>query len=135
MKQILSAILSVALMITIFSVAFADTGVSPYASYVIDETTAAIRFETGKVYGAGQIRTVNTADKLGITSIKLYEKNGSSWTLLSSAYNKYAYNASVYHYTISAPAVEGRQYKVTVSFYGKIGDLSDTHTQSQASVY
>ena len=135
MKRILSAVLSIMLLVSLFAVAFADHDVAPYASYVIDETTAALRFADGKVYGGGQIKTVNTADKLGITSIALYEKNGSSWTKLNSAYNKFGYNARSYGYTISAPAVEGRQYKVTVSFYGKIGDLTDTHTQSQTSTY
>lgn len=135
MKRILSAVFSIMLLVSLFAVALADNDVAPYASHVIDETTAAIRFSNGKVYGGGQIKTVKTADKLGITSIALYEKNGSSWTKLTSAYNKFGYNDSNYSYSISAPAVEGRQYKVTVSFYGKIGNLSDTHTQSQASVY
>ena len=135
MKKILSAVLSIMLLVSLFSVAFADSSIVPYASKVIHETTAAIRFENGKAYAGGQIKTVNTADKLGITSIVLYEKNGSSWTKLNSAYNKFGYNARSYGYTISAPAVEGRQYKVTVSFYGKIGNLTDTHTQSQTSTY
>ena len=164
MKKILSAVLSIMLLVSLFSVAFADSSIVPYASkvihettaairfadgkvygggqcgagyasYVIDATTVAIRFENGKAYAGGQIKTVNTADKLGITSIVLYEKNGSSWTKLNSAYNKFGYNARSYGYTISAPAVEGRQYKVTVSFYGKIGNLTDTHTQSQTSTY
>ena len=135
MKRILSAVLSIMLLVSLFAVAFADHDVTPYASYVIDATTVAIRFENGKAYAGGQIKTVNTADKLGITSIILYEKNGSSWTKLNSAYNKFGYNARSYGYTISAPAVEGRQYKVTVSFYGKIGNLTDTHKQSQTSTY
>ena len=134
-KKMLSVLLGIALLISLFSVAFAGSDIVPYASKVIHETTAAIRFEAGKVYGAGRIKTVNTADKLGITSISLYEKNGSKWTKLTSAYNKFGYNASNYSYTISAPAVEGKVYKVTVSFYGKIGDLTDTHTQSQTSTY
>lgn len=135
MKRVISIILSVLLLVSMFSVAFADSGIAPYASQVIDETTAAIRFTSGKVYGAGQIRTVATADKLGISLITLYEKNGTSWTKLTSASSKYGYNSKSYSYTISAPATEGKTYKVTVSFYGKIGSLTDTHTQSQTSTY
>lgn len=135
MKRVISIILGIVVLVSMFSVAFADSGIAPYASQVIDETTAAIRFSGGRVLGAGQIRTVATADKLGISSIALYEKNGTSWTKLTSASSKYGYNASTYSYTISAPATQGKQYKVTVSFYGKIGSLTDTHTQSQTSTY
>ena len=71
MKKILSAVLSIMLLVSLFAVTFADSSIVPYASKVIHETTAAIRFADGKVYGGGQIKTVNTADKLGITSIIL----------------------------------------------------------------
>lgn len=135
MKRVISVFLGIMLLVSMLSVAFADSDIMPYASQVIDATTAAIRFSGGKVYGGGQIKSVATADKLGISSIALYEKNGTSWTKLTSASSKYGYNTSNYSYTISAPATQGKQYKVTVSFYGKIGSLTDTHTQSQTSTY
>lgn len=133
MKRIVAIILSILILVSV--VAIADSDVSTYASQVISQTTAAVRFSGGRVYGGGQIKSVATADKLGISSIALYEKNGTSWTKLTSASSKYGYNTSNYSYSISAPATQGKQYKVTVSFYGKIGSLTDTHTQSQTSTY
>lgn len=135
MKRCISIVLCVLVLLSSVSVAFAETGIAPYASQVIDETTVAIRFTGGKVYGGGNIKTVATADKVGISSIALYEKNGTSWTKLTSASGKYGYGTDDYSYTISAPATEGKTYKVTVTFYGKIGSLTDTHTQSQTSTY
>lgn len=135
MKKIFATMLVFLLAFSLFSVALADSGITPYASQVIDETTAAVGFSGGKVYGGGNIKTVATADKIGISSIALYEKNGSSWTKLTSASGKYGYGTNDYSYTISAPATKGKQYKVTVSFYGKIGSLTDTHTQSKSSTY
>lgn len=135
MKRCISIVLCVLVLLSSVSVAFAETGIAPYASQVIDETTVAIRFAGGKVYGGGNIKTVATADKVGISSIALYEKNGTSWTKLTSASGKYGYGTDDYSYTISAPATKGKTYKVTVTFYGKIGSLTDTHTQSQTSTY
>lgn len=135
MKRCISIVLCVLVLLSSVSVAFAETGIAPYASQVIDETTVAIRFTGGKVYGGGNIKTVATADKVGISSIALYEKNGTSWTKLTSASGKYGYGTDDYSYTISAPATKGKTYKVTVTFYGKIGSLTDTHTQSQTSTY
>lgn len=135
MKRCVAIVLSLLVLLSSISVAFSEPGITPYASRVIDETTVAIRFTGGKVYGGGNIKTVATADKVGISSIALYEKNGSSWTKLTSASNKYGYGTNDYGHTISAPATEGKTYKVTVTFYGKIGTLTDTHTQSETSTY
>ena len=135
MKKVIAIILNVMIIVSMLSVAFAEPDASTYASRVISQTTVAIRCTGGKVYGGGNIKTVATADKVGISSIALYEKNGTSWTKLTSASGKYGYGTDDYSYTISAPATEGKTYKVTVTFYGKIGSLTATHTQSQTSTY
>lgn len=135
MKRVVSLLLATLLLVSMFSFAFADSGITPYASQVISETTAAIRFSGSTVYGGGQIKSVSTADQLGISSIVLYEKVNGSWTKIASAYSKYGYGVSNYSYSVSADATEGNEYKVTITFYGKIGSLTDTHTQSQTSTY
>ncbi len=135
MKKSGSIILVILLVLSIFSVAFADSNIAPYASQVIDETTASISFPGGRASGLGTIWTVATADKVGISSIELYEENGSGWRMIASAYNKYGTGTDNYGWSVSGPAVKGKEYKLTVSFYGKIGNLTDTHSMTKYSTY
>lgn len=129
MKRIISIILIVLLMCCTICVAFAD--VESRASQVIDSTTVGISLSGGKVYGMGDIQAITTADKLGMSAMALYVKDGSSWTRIASASGKYAYNNDDYDYTISATAVDGGEYKMVCTFYCKIGDLTDSLTQSK----
>lgn len=135
MKRVISIILAMLMLTSIVTVAFADSGISLYASQVIDETTIGIRFSSGKVYGMGDIHTVAIADKIGISSIKLYEKNGTKWTQIASSSNKYGYGTNDYGYILSADATAGKQYKVTVSFYGRIGSITDSVTRTKTGTY
>ena len=135
MKRILSIIIVAMLLVSMFSVASASD-ISTYASKVIAETTVAIRLNSGKVYGMGNIKAVDTADKLGISAMALYEENDSGgWTKVASASSKYGYNTDDYSHTISVTGTAGREYKLIVNFYGKIGTVSDTHTQVIYSTY
>ena len=136
MKKIVSVVLCIIFFVMILSSASADSDISTYASQVISQTTAAIRFSGGKVYGAGNIKTVAAADKVGISAMALYEENASGgWTRIASASSKYGYNTNDYSHTISAAATAGKEYKLVVSFYGKIGSLTDTLTQTKYSTY
>ena len=131
MKRVISILMVVLLMFSSICVAFAD--VESRASQVIDSTTVGISFNGGKVYGMGNIRTVATADKLGMSAMALYVKEGSSWTRVASASSKYGYNDDSYTHTISATAVDGADYKMVCTFYGKIGSLTDSLTQTKYS--
>ena len=129
MKRLISIILVILLMCSTLCVAFAD--VNSRASRVISSTTVGISLSGGKVYGMGDIQTITTADKLGMSAMALYVKDGSSWTRIASASSKYGYNDDSYSHTISATAVDGGEYKMVCTFYGKIGDLTDSLTQSE----
>ena len=136
MKRVTFIVICIMLIFSICATAFADSNMSSRASQVIDETTIAIRFSGGKVYGAGNIKTVATADKVGISAMALYEENASGgWTRIASASSKYGYNTNDYSHTISAAATAGKEYKLVVSFYGKIGSLTDTLTKTKYSTY
>lgn len=135
MKRIFVLILSIVMLISLLAPAYAQTLINPRASLVIDETITGLRFEDDRVYGMGSIVTVDTADIVGILTMTLYEKNGTSWSRLTGVTTKYGYNTDNYAYTISAPATRGKQYKVTATFYGKIGENTDTHAQNSIATY
>lgn len=61
-------------------------------------------------------------------SLKLQEKQGSKWVTVKSATDKYAYNTSVYSYSLSYSGTKGNQYRFVVEYYAKDGSVSDSFT-------
>lgn len=133
MKRVISIILIV--MLALGSACAAYAAAETRASRVIDTTTVGISYSGGKVYGLGNITTVATAKKLSMSAMALYEKDGSSWKKIASASGKYGYNKDSHSYTISATATKGKEYKMVCTFYGEIGELTDSLTQSKYSTY
>lgn len=132
MKRILSIFLLTFFLISIFPAASASSDIMPYASQVFDELGSHITFSGGKVRGAADVSSWVTADKLGMSSMALYENNDSGgWTRIASASGKYGYNTTNYSYTISATATAGKEYKFVVTFYGKAGGVTDTLTHTK----
>lgn len=83
MKRILACILLLAL-ISSCTVAFAD--VQPRASeLIVDRYIYAYSYGDGKIQFSTDMTTLTVVDKLGFPSIKLQEKQGSSWVTVKSA--------------------------------------------------
>ena len=99
-KRIISCILLV-LLFTLGASA-ATESIVPYASELIGA-----RYIDAWAYGDGEIEftaeivAVGPVDKLGFSSLKIQEKQGSRWVTVKSAYSKYATNAAQHDYTIS----------------------------------
>lgn len=131
MKRIISLTLLVIGLISIFSVAIASSGIIPYASPIFSETSVHTGISGGKVNCAANVKAWVMADKLGMSSMVLYEETSSGgWTKVASASGKYGYNTDDYSYTISATAKAGKEYKFVASFYGKDGDVTDSVTRT-----
>ena len=130
-KRIISCILLVVLL-TLGASAVAES-IVPYASELIGA-----RYIDAWAYGDGEIEftaeivAVGPVDKLGFSSLKIQEKQGSRWVTVKSAYSKYATNAAQYDYTISYDGTPGNDYRLVVVYYAKDGDLSDTKTKTSS---
>ena len=132
MKKVISIFLLTVFLISIFPAASASSGIMPYASQVFAEMGSHITISGGKVKGAADVKSWAIADKLGMSSMVLYEENNSGgWTRIASASGKYGYNTTTHSYTISATATAGKEYKFVVTFYGKVGSVTDTLTHTK----
>lgn len=131
MKRIISMLLLVISLTSVFSIAFASSEIVPYASQIFSVTSVHTDISGGKVKGAANAKSWVTADTLGMSSMALYEENSSGgWTRVASASSKYGYNTMNYSYTISATAKAGKEYKFVATFYGKDGSITDSVTRT-----
>ena len=132
MKRILACILLLAL-ISSCTVAFAD--VQPRASeLIVDRYLFAFSYGVGKIQFSTDMTTLTVVDKLGFPSIKLQEKQGSSWVTVKSATDKYGYNRASYGYSLSYNGTSGNEYRLVVEYYAKDGNISDTKSRTSSAV-
>lgn len=132
MKRILACILLLAL-ISSCTVAFAD--VQPRASeLIVDRYIYAYSYVDGKIQFSTDMTTLTVVDKLGFPSIKLQEKQGSSWVTVKSATDKYGYNRASYGYSLSYNGTSGNEYRLVVEYYAKDGNISDTKSRTSSAV-
>ena len=83
MKRILSCLL---LLVLISSCTVAFAAVQPRASeLIVDRFIYAYAYGNGEVEFSVDMTTLRAVDKLGFPSIKLQEKQGSSWVTVKSA--------------------------------------------------
>lgn len=134
MKRIISLTMVIVFLVSISSVAFAASGITPYASQIFSQLGSHISYSGGKVLGVASVNAWVVADKLGMSSIALYEGTSSGgWSKIASASGKYGYDTRSYNYTISANATTGKEYKFVVTFYGKDGSVTDSLTHTKYS--
>ena len=132
-KRIISCILLVVLL-TLGAVAVAED-IVPYASELIGgRFINAWAYEGGEVKFVAEIVAVDSLEKLGFSSLKLQEKQGSRWVTVKSAYDKYAYDNVRHDYTISYDGTSGNEYRLVVVYYAKDGDITDTRTKTSRTV-
>lgn len=132
MKRCLVIVLTALIIMSLLSVAFADTAV-PYASRVFQTTVVPIGISGGKVEASAYASSVYTASKLGVQSFKIQVKNGSSWSTVKSVSGAYAYNTSSYSKTLTCSATSGKQYRAVATFYGTVNGVSDSITVTGAT--
>lgn len=135
MKKICALMIILVFVLSVCATAQANGGIMPFASQVIDETTIGVTFPSGKIRVLCNIKTVAVADKLGVQRVQVYEKNGSSWKEIADESSKYGTSDDNYSYVLLEDATSGKEYKIVATFYGKIGSLTDTHTQTKYSTY
>jgi hypothetical protein len=114
--------------------AFAAMNSSAYISY-----TSAIVSKSGNtinvVFG---ITGRNIMDKIGVTTIDLYEKNGNTWSLVKTfdytdplyAADMMAYNTSIKYDSVSYSGNGSKDYFATVYFYAERNGGYDTYSQN-----
>ena len=66
------------------------------------------------------------------TSWEVYTKFGTVSVTVKSATDKYAYNTSVYSYSLSYNGTRGNQYRFVVEYYAKDGNISDTKSTTSS---
>lgn len=99
---------------------------------IVDRYIYAYDYGGGKVKFTTDMTTLGAVDKLGFPSLKLQEKQGSEWVTVKSATDKYAYNTSVYSYSLSYNGTRGNQYRFVVEYYAKDGNISDTKSTTSS---
>ena len=130
-KRIVSCILLV-VMLTLGAVA---ESIVPYASELIGARYIyAWAYEGGEVKFVAEVVAVDSLEKLGFSSLKLQEKQGSRWVTVKSAYDKYAYDKAQHDYTISYDGASGNEYRLVVVYYAKDGGITDTRTKTSRTV-
>ena len=131
MKRILSCLL---LLVLISSCTVAFAAVQPRASeLIVDRFIYAYAYGNGKVEFSVDMTTLRAVDKLGFPSIKLQEKQGSSWVTVKSATDKYGYNRANYGYSISYNGTIGNEYRVVVNTMPKM-EISPTRRARPAAL-
>lgn len=129
MKRVVSLFLLFAILSTC-SLAFAA---QPRASeLIVDCYIYAYTYGNGDIEFATDMTTLGSVDKIGFSSLKLQEKQGSKWVTVKSATNKYAYNTSLYSYSMSYSGTSGNEYRFVVKYYAKDGSVSDTKNMTSS---
>ena len=132
-KRFVSCILLVAFVV-LGAGAVAES-IVPYASELIGARYIyAWAYEGGEVKFSAEIVAVAPLDKLGFSSLKLQEKQGSRWVTVKSAYDKYAYDKAQHDYTISYDGASGNEYRLVVVYYAKDDGITDTRTKTSRTV-
>ena len=131
MKRLLGLVLLVAI-ISSCSLAFAAESQTSASELIIDWAVYANDYGNGNVEFTADITTLGSVDKLGFTSLKLQEKQGSKWVTVKSATDKYAYGIAVYSYSLSYGGTPGNQYRFVVKYYAKDGDIVETRSTTSS---
>ena len=132
-KRIISCILLVVLLM--LGAGAVAEGIMPYASELIGARYIyAWAYEGGEVKFVAEIVAVDSLEKLGFSSLKLQEKQGSRWVTVKAAYDKYAYDNVRHDYTISYDGASGNEYRLVVVYYAKDGGITDTRTKISSTV-
>lgn len=130
-KRIVSCILLV-VMLTLGAVA---ESIVPYASELFGARYIyAWAYEGGEVKFVAEVVAVDSLEKLGFSSIKLQEKQGSRWVTVKSAYDKYAIDKAQHDYSISYDGTSGNEYRLVVVYYAEDGGITDTRTKTSRTV-
>lgn len=132
MKRFFAIFLLLFVFANMLSVAFADTA-STYASRVFRTTVVPISISGGVVEVAAYAEAISTATQLGVKSLAIQVKNGSSWSNVKIVSGSYVYNKGSYSKTITCSATSGKQYRARVTFYGKVNGVTDTVTMNSVT--
>lgn len=133
MKRILSFILLFA-VISSCSIALAAEQQTRASELIVDRFIYAYAYGEGKIKFSADMTTLGSVEKLGFPSMKLQEKQGSSWVTVKTVRDKYDYNTAIFSYSISYSGTAGNQYRVIVEYYAKDGDISDTKTKTSSAL-
>lgn len=131
MKRIMAIVLLFAVMISC-SLTVAAESQTRASELIIDRTIYAFDYGNGDVEFVTDINTYGAVDKLGFSSLKLQEKQGSQWATVRSATDKYTYNSSDYSYSLSYGGTPGNQYRFVVKYYAKDGDIVETRSTTSS---
>ncbi len=114
--------------------AFAVMNSSAYIAY-----TAAVITKSGNTINVVfEFNGRNIMDKIGVTTIDLYEKDGNTWSLVKTfdytdslyAADMMAYNASIKYDSVSYSGNGSKDYFATVYFYAERNGGYDTYSQN-----
>lgn len=131
-KKIVSTILS---LICIFSIANAFAAeVHPYASTIIMSYKIAIKDSSTTITADTSITTKVIADKLGFSSIKIQEKQGTQWVTVKSAYSQYKSNGATHAYTLTYTGTAGNEYRAVAGFYAEDKGVSETRNATSSTL-
>ena len=129
-------IISIVLLISVLlsTAAFAAMNSSAYIAY-----TSAVVSKSGntinEVFG---INGKNIMDKIGVTTIYLYEKNGNRWSLVKTfdytdplyAADMMTTNSSIKYDSVSYSGDGSKDYYANVNFYAERNGGYDTYSQN-----
>lgn len=131
MKRKLSCILLVVLIASMVTCAYA---IETRASELISATgITTSRYTGGVMEFTARITATDVVDKLGFTSIKVQEYDGSSWNTVKTTTNKFAYDKVSHLYTVSYNGTVGKQYRAVVNYKVEDNGSSDTRTRTSSA--
>lgn len=103
------------------------------ASTIIQSTSLSCeKLGNGQVRAGAAIVASFVIDELWITSLKIQEKQSSSWVTVKSTSNSKKTNASVHSASITYQGVAGREYRSVASYKAVNGSTADTRTDKTA---
>lgn len=78
--------------------------------------------EDGKVYFTADVETYDDVDRLGFSTIYIYDAAGN---IVKSVYSRYTSNTWSHSYTTSYDGTPGEDYRAYVCYYAKDGSAVD----------
>lgn len=143
MKRVISVTTALLLFLNCcFGVAFADNGILPMASLTIKSYSASMMsgektgINTGELRISYSISATDSADELGVSSIKLYRSDGTYITTIVGRTENGLIGSGIVHMDTYSyvGGISGQYYYAEVTLFATIGSETDSRTVTTGTV-